>query len=120
MHRWLMIAGAGALGALARYALQGLVQRGPGYPWGTTSVNVAGCLLAGLLWGVFESRQWISPDLRAMTMIGFVGSFTTFSTLMLETHGLAREGQILSAFANLTLQIVLGMAALLLGIHVRH
>jgi fluoride exporter len=116
MNRWFMIAAAGAVGALARYALQGLLQRGPGFPWGTVGVNVLGCFLAGALWAAFENRVNVSPDVRAMALIGFAGSFTTFSTLILESHHLARGGEIFSAFANVALQLCLGIGALILGV----
>lgn len=117
MKRVLLIALAGALGALCRYGLAGVLQReNAAFPWGTLGVNVLGCLIAGALWAAFENRTHISPDLRAMAFVGFTGAFTTFSALIMETNQFLRAGDLLPAAANVALQLVLGMAALTVGL----
>jgi CrcB protein len=116
--RLLLIAAAAAAGALARYGLAGLVQSGLGtrYPWSTLAVNVIGCFVAGGLFGLFETRWMISGEARVAIFIGFLGSFTTFSTYMLETSMLARDSQWVAAIGNVVLQNGVGAAALFLGL----
>ncbi|MBU2488347.1 MAG: CrcB family protein [Proteobacteria bacterium] len=113
-----LLALAGSLGTLARYGLAGVVQRATGasFPWGTLVVNLLGCFLAGLLWVLFESRWPVSGQTRAVVLVGFLGAFTTFSAYILETGNLARGGEWLHAAANLGLQNVLGIVALMAGI----
>ena len=116
--RLLLLVIAGSAGTLCRYGLSGLVQSGAGarFPWGTLAVNLTGCLLAGLLFGLFESRWGLSGEARTIVFIGFLGAFTTFSGFMLETTELARDAQWLSAAANLVLQNGLGAVALYAGL----
>ena len=113
-----VIALGGAIGALARYGLGGLVQQSlktASFPAGTLVVNLTGCLLIGFGGGLIESRQMFSPDVRAFVFIGFLGSFTTFSTFGLESFNLARDGQWLLAGANIGLSVIVGLAAVLAG-----
>lgn len=108
---------AGAVGTLSRYALAGAAQRvmGAGFPWGTLAVNLTGCFVIGTLAGLLERQVTISPELRAVVFIGFMGAFTTFSTYMLETSDLLRDGEWLRAMMNVTLQNLGGFAALIGG-----
>ncbi len=112
------IAGAGAAGALARYGITGLVFRiyGGTFPAGTFIVNVVGCFLFGLIWPLAEERLIVSGELRTIILVGFVGSFTTFSTLIFESQELLRDAQWLAAAVNIFGQTILGLAALLLGL----
>ena len=114
----LMLCVAGALGTLARYGLQGVVQRfaGGSFPWGTLAVNAFGCLAFGLVWTVASERQLIGPQLRTVLLVGFMGAFTTFSSFVFETEQLGRGGQWLLAGANVGLELALGAAALIAGI----
>ena len=91
---WLILALAGALGTLARVGLSTCVQRSvlSSFPWGVTAVNLTGSLL-----------------------FGFLGAFTTFSTLMFETVRLMQGGQMFSALALLTIHNVLGLLVFWLG-----
>ena len=117
MTKLLLIAACGALGTLARYGLAGWVQRlgGAGFPWGTLAVNLAGCLLFGLVWAYAEQRLWVSGQWRLVVLTGFMGAFTTMSTFMFETGGLLRDGQMLLAIVNLAAQNLGGLLALFLG-----
>jgi fluoride exporter len=109
---------AGALGTLARYGLQGLVQRwtGGSFPWGTLAVNALGCLAFGVVWSVASERQLIGPQTRTLLLVGFMGAFTTFSSFVFETAQLGRGGQWLLAGANVGLELMLGAVALFAGI----
>lgn len=109
---WLGAGALGAVGAVARYALDGAVSRRTSgdLPWGTMAVNVLGALLLGLVVGA-----GVGGDARFLVGGGLIGSFTTFSTWMLETQRLAQEGEDGVAAANLVLSVALGLGALALG-----
>jgi CrcB protein len=116
--RLLLLAAAGAAGALCRYGLAGLVQSGLGarFPWGTLGVNLLGCFAAGALFALFEARYALSGEARVILFIGFLGAFTTFSGYMLETTELARDAQWLAVATNMVLQNGLGAMALYAGL----
>lgn len=114
----ILLAAAGAAGTLARYFLGGLVQRlyGGSFPWGTFAVNMTGTFLFGLVWSLAEDRLVISGQARAVILVGFMGAFTTFSSLMFETGELMRDSQWALAFGNLALQNIVGILFLFLGL----
>jgi len=114
----ILIALAGSAGALARYGTGGLAHKlfGAGFPWGTLIVNVAGCFLFGLIWQLGQGRMLISPELRTILLVGFMGSFTTFSTFIFETNEMLKDSQWLAAVGNFAGQSVLGIGFLILGI----
>ncbi len=116
----LFIGLAGAAGALARYALAGFVQRfGNGsFPFGTVVVNLLGCFLFGLVWALAEDRLIISSQMRIILLVGFMGAFTTFSTFAFETTQMLRDAQWFSAVVNLTVQNVIGILALIVGLRI--
>jgi len=118
LHKILSIILAGGLGTICRYGLSGLVHKmfGSMFPLGTMVVNITGCFSFGLVWGLFESRLAVSPEIRAAMLIGFMGAFTTFSTYMFETSALLRNSQWIYAGANVLVQNLVGIAALVLGI----
>jgi CrcB protein len=117
-RKLLLIALAGGLGSLARYALAGLAQRigGASFPWGTVTVNIVGCFFAGFLWAMFELRGPVTPGTRLVVLVGFMGAFTTFSAFILETGELLRATEWLYAAGNIALQNVVGLIALGAGI----
>jgi CrcB protein len=116
-YKLIGLAVAGACGALARYGLSGLFQRGQqiGFPWGTLTVNVLGCFLFGLIWTLTQQRFAVSPETRAILLVGFLGSFTTFSAFLFETDQMLEQGEWLMAGLNLAGELGLGLAAYLLG-----
>lgn len=117
MH--LVLIGIGGFaGAIARYALDGWVvsRTGGSFPFGTLAVNLTGSLLIGVLFAMTVERGVLSAELRAPLMIGFVGAYTTFSTLALETWRLAEDGAWLLAVANMGVSAVLGVAAVVAGL----
>ena len=93
--RLALIAIFGAIGTLARYGLQGIVQyrTGPTFPSGTVAVNVCGCLLLGFLGQLTLNRMVISPDMRVAMAIGFFGGYTTFSSFGWETIKMLEDGE---------------------------
>ena len=111
------LAAAGGLGALARYGLTLWIERlgGGNFPLGTFGVNILGCFAFGLVFGVFE-RALIPSELRLVVLTGFLGAFTTFSTYAFESHTLLKSAQYLHALLNLGGQVLLGVAAVGLGL----
>lgn len=120
---WVAAAVGGGLGSLARYLLQGWVQRRADhlhgraevFPWGTLAVNLCGCLLIGLLVGLFELRGRMAPETRTFVLVGLLGGFTTFSSLGLESFALLRGGSAGLALLNLAGSSAAGLAAVALG-----
>lgn len=115
-QKLLWLAAAGAVGTLARFGLQGLVQAGrSGFPWGTFAVNIVGTFVLGVLWAIAE-RHAYGSEIRTYALIGFLGAFTTFSSFMFDTGQLLQDGQYLLAGANLVGQNVVGIVFLFVGI----
>src|SRR5579871_4105198 len=112
------IAVAGALGALARYGLDGLVSRRlpSAFPWGTFVINVSGAFLLGLLFTVMTEHLTTAPWVRSGVTIGFLGAYTTFSTFSLETYRLVEDGALGLAFANALGSLGGGLVAVYLGV----
>ncbi len=115
----LAVAVGGAFGCALRYLTTLGAARlvGVGFPVGTLLVNVAGCLLAGLFFGLAEERVALSPVVRLLVMTGFLGGFTTFSAFSLETVNLLRDGSWAIAAASLIANNVVGIGAALAGIY---
>jgi CrcB protein len=113
MLQALLIGVLGFVGTLARYGLQGHVQRASGgtFPYGTLAVNVVGCFVVGFLATWTLERAGASPLWRSALLIGFCGGFTTFSALAYETFELARAGDVGRGALNLALHAALGLAA---------
>jgi fluoride exporter len=109
---WLGVGLLGGVGALARFLLDGFVAeraRG-GFPWGTFAVNMSGALLLGLVVGL---------TLRGSALVlvgtGALGSFTTFSTWMLEVDRSVEDGQLPVAVLNVVLSVLVGASAAEVG-----
>jgi CrcB protein len=102
----------GGLGAIARFLLDGFVQgRVSGsFPWGTLAVNLGGSFLLGLLVGLNASH-------RTQLVLGTatLGSYTTFSTWMFETHRAAQDGEAGVAWRSIAVATGLGLGAAALG-----
>lgn len=118
IHKLALLALAGALGTLARYGLAGFIHKinGTSFPWGTVAINLTGCFIAGLLWSQFEGKWHVSGETRTIVLVGFMGAFTTFSSLILETSELLRSSEWMHAAANMTIQNGLGFVVLFVGI----
>lgn len=111
---WLGVGVLGGVGALARVltelALSGGGLRAGGFPYGTFAVNVSGSLLLGLLDGL-----GVGGDLLVLAGTATLGSYTTFSTWMAQTHRLAEDGVVPFAVLYLLLSLAVGFLAALLG-----
>jgi CrcB protein len=118
LQQLLFLAIAGALGTLSRYALGGLMQRitGTGFPYGTLLINILGCILIGLVMQVALTTDLIPSNVRAIITIGFIGSFTTFSTFSYETMKLLEDGALVSAMMNIASNVGLGLIGTFCGL----
>ena len=114
------VGAAGFLGAISRYLLSGWVYglAGGRLPWGTLAVNVAGSFLLGIVYILSVERSAVSPELRVILAVGFLGSLTTFSTFSMETVNLLREGNIYLSLTNILLNMLLSFAAVIAGMAV--
>jgi CrcB protein len=105
----LLVAVAGALGALARYGI-GTAVGSRSFPWATLVINLVGSFLLGALVKLAADRGW--PDSTTLPLgVGFLGAFTTFSTFSVETHTLLRDDQVAMAGAYVGASVVGGIVA---------
>jgi fluoride exporter len=118
MRTTLVIGVAGALGAVSRHQLESIVNRhwGDVFPWGTFAVNVSGSFVLGVLVGVFAYRLGVPLWLQAGATVGFLGAYTTFSTLSLQVYRSTATGHLPVAVANAVGSLVVGTLALYAGI----
>ena len=109
---WAGVLVIGGIGSVLRFLVDGAVARRVirSFPFGTLTVNISGAALLGFLGGMALSRH-----AALLIESAFIGSYTTFSTWMLETQRLGEERQLWSAGANVAVSVALGMAAALLG-----
>lgn len=118
MLRILLLIGTGGfLGSISRYLLAKLLQQqflSP-FPYGTFGVNILGCFLIGLFYGLSERTGFISDDLRLFLTVGFCGGFTTFSTFANENLSLLRDGAFLYFAAYSAFSLFFGLVAVYLG-----
>jgi CrcB protein len=114
----LLVALGGAVGAAARYVIDGWIsdRTGATFPWGTLAINLSGSLILGVLFALTLERDVIPASARGPLMIGFVSAYTTFSTLMLESWRLWEDGSVGLALGNLVGSSVLGIVAVVLGL----
>lgn len=116
---WVAIAVGGALGSLARHAVNHLVHARwltTRFPVATIAVNLLGCFAIGLLAGLIASER-IALRLywREFVFVGLLGGFTTFSTFGLDTLVLARTTSVSQAVLNVAIQVAGGLAAVWIG-----
>ncbi|MFQ6615117.1 MAG: fluoride efflux transporter CrcB [Fidelibacterota bacterium] len=119
IEKFLLVGSGGFIGAIVRYLASGLIHRWidrPFFPLGTLFVNISACFIIGIIGGLMEYRQLFHPELRLFLLIGFLGSYSTFSTFGFEVFTFARDGQILSALLNTGLHLFLGLTAVWLGV----
>ena len=117
MRQWLMLLVGGLCGTAGRYWLAGTVYRGFGtaFPYGTLAVNMLGCLVIGFLGTLADQRSLFTPEVRLFWVVGLLGAFTTFSTLIYESWRLIQDDQLILAGINLLGSLVLGLLALWVG-----
>lgn len=113
----LLVGVGGFVGAVARYVVDlQISQRFGSFPWGTLAVNVSGSFGVGLLFALIFERSALPADLRGPLMIGFLGAYTTFSTLTLESWRMIEDGAWPLAALNLGGSVAIGMLAVVGGL----
>ena len=118
MTNILLVGAGGFIGSILRYLLSGWVQQSAktlDFPYGTLAVNVIGCFMIGFLAQLAESRGMFTSESRLFVFVGILGGFTTFSSFGNETLNLARDSQMVNAFANVGANVVIGLFAVWLG-----
>jgi CrcB protein len=115
----LAVALGGAIGSAGRYAAMSLVGRltGPGFPWGTLTVNIVGSFAMGALVEAAALRWSLSEPLRALVFVGLLGGFTTFSTFSLDLVTLVERQQGGLALLYGGGSVVIGLFALVAGLY---
>jgi CrcB protein len=118
LKQCLAIGVAGFLGALARFFVGNQFQRlvETNFPLGTLIVNVTGCFILGFFATLVDGRLVVSETTRLAIAVGFVGAYTTFSTLMWDCSKLSEDGQFYKAGLNLLLSLAIGLIAVRLGV----
>lgn len=87
------------------------------FPWGTFAVNVTGCLIIGLLYGIIDQHNVLSPSMRLLLTVGFCGGFTTFSTFINENFLLFSHSaqHVMIALGYLLASLAVGFVMLYVG-----
>ena len=116
----LLIGFGGGIGSIARYLLQKWVYHiyPHPFPWGTFLVNIIGCFLIGVFYGVAEKSNLLNYEWRLLLTAGFCGGFTTFSTFAFENMTFLRGGDVTYFLLYIGLSVILGIAAVFGGIAV--
>jgi len=120
--RLLLIGAFGAVGTLARYGLQGLVQikMNSTFPYGTLLINLTGCFLLGLIGQLLLNRVIVPPEWRMAIAVGFFGGYTTFSSFGWETAKMLEAGEWLWATTYVASSVVLGLLLSVAGIRLAY
>lgn len=121
MFKTLLVVGMGSfVGGILRYLLSRYIQNfsAVSFPWGTLWVNVVGCFLIGLFYGLFEKGNLMNPHLRLFMTVGFCGGFTTFSTFMNESFQLLKSDDFLMLLFYLALSLLGGFLSVYIGYQV--
>ncbi len=109
--------GAGSfIGGSARYLVSLMMKSvGKGFPWATLIVNLAGCFLIGLLWGVFSRSSSEGSNWALFLTVGLCGGFTTFSTFSKEALMMLQSGNLWFFAGYIALSVVAGVALVAAG-----
>lgn len=118
MNMIVAVAAGGAIGAVARFLVgRGMFHlMGPGFPWGTLTVNILGSFLIGLMVELLALRYSLSHEWQGFIIIGILGGFTTFSAFSLEVGLMIEKGQISTAAVYALGSMFVGVVALFAGL----
>jgi fluoride exporter len=114
----LMVGFGGAAGSILRFAIQKILQPQsvPSFPAGTFLINIVGCFLIGILWGITSRSDSWNEEIKLLLMTGLCGGFTTFSAFTLEGIGLLKENKTGLFLVYIGGTVILGLFATYIGI----
>ena len=115
---FLLVGTGGFLGSIARYLIAvWLTEHFPAaFPYGTFAANILGCLLIGVLFGLGQRYEWLTPGLMLFLATGFCGGFTTFSSFSLENINLLQNSNYLTFAIYAIGSFTVGLLAVFGGI----
>lgn len=123
MKLLLIIGLGGGAGSILRYLMQVAVNKiipALAFPLGTFIVNITGCFLIGLFYGMAARHSWFSDEWRLLLITGLCGGYTTFSSFSYESMSLVSEGHFLYFGLYIALSVLLGLFATWLGYVMMH
>jgi CrcB protein len=116
----LLVGLGGGLGSIARYLCQRWFAYSyiSSFPWGTFTVNIAGCFFIGILWGITFKSFNTDDSWKLFLMTGLCGGFTTFSAFTLEGVGLLKEQKLALFFLYVAASVIIGLLATYAGMKI--
>ena len=113
-----MIGIGSCVGGISRYLLQQSVQKQYPYsiPLGTLSVNIIGCFIIGVIYGIASKGNLLSPEMRLLLATGFCGGFTTFSSFAYENVSMVLDGEFFYPVLYVLISVIIGFGAVHAGI----
>jgi fluoride exporter len=117
-QKYLLIAIGGALGTIGRYWVGSTIasRMGTKFPYGTFVINMTACVIIGFSLAFFGKRTELNPAWRFLIPVGFVGAYSTFSTLEWETFSSLQTGAFLVAGLYVALSFCLGLIGVWCGV----
>jgi CrcB protein len=109
-----------AIGGVGRFLIQEFIQKRveSTFPYGTLIVNLTGCFIIGIVVGLADKGNILSPQSRIFLAAGFCGGFTTFSSFISENRSMLQDGELLNTFIYIGASVIVGLVATALGIFI--